>query len=101
MKRPLSTREAKDGETSEVPFVGVKYIACCDCGLTHTHVYFVRKGKIIERVWRNNELTDAMRKRKVKAREIIADKKANAYVIVRKIDQRKKFRRIDMKYEPY
>lgn len=38
-------------------------VACCDCGLTHDAVYEVKGTELIVRVWANDEVTEALRKK--------------------------------------
>lgn len=88
------------GEPRPVPFEGVKLAACCDCGLVHRHTYKVENGKIMETVERDDRATAGIRRGMANRGEIIAERKANVYVIPRRIVQRGKRKRFTATYEP-
>jgi hypothetical protein len=88
------------GDPRPVPFVGVKKVACCDCGLVHRHTYKVWSGKIMETVVRDDRATAGIRRGMANRGDIIAERKANVYVIPRRIVQRRKRKRFTATYEP-
>lgn len=48
----------------------ISYTVCCDCGLTHLEEYTPRKGYIRVRVWRDDDRTAEMRRRKEYAKKL-------------------------------
>lgn len=97
----MKYRQGKDSDVTIVPFEGVRFVGCCDCGLVHTHIYSVENQRIVERVVRNNRATSNMRRAMAKRGEIVAEHEANVYVIMPRIRRRRKRGRLDVKYEPY
>lgn len=93
-------RKGEKGDKSIVPFEGVRLVACCDCGLVHKHVYTVEDKKIVQRTYRDERATAGIRRGMVKRGEIVAERDANVYVILRRIVQRRKPRRFKAIYEP-
>lgn len=77
------------------------YEACCDCGLVHRREISVHKGRIVERVWRDNRRTAAFRRHKVKEQEIGVQPKSNVYVIMPRINAKRRRRRVNIKYDPF
>lgn len=94
-------RKGEKGDKSIVPFEGVRLVACCDCGLVHRHVYAVEDKKIVQRTYRDDRATAGIRRGMAKRGEIVAERDANVYVILRRIVQRRKRRRLTAIYEPY
>lgn len=60
--------QVKDGETHRYHLRKdgrcISYTVCCDCGLTHLEEFAPRKNYIKVRVWRDEDKTAEMRKRK-------------------------------------
>lgn len=78
----------------------VMYEACCDCGLVHRRELSIENGRIVERVWRDDRRTAGIRRGKAKREEIGAVKKSNAYVIILRMNAKKRRRRVTVKYKP-
>ena len=97
----MKYRQGKFGDKSIMPFEGVRMVACCDCGLVHKHVYSVEDEHVVERVYRDNQATAVMRNAKAKRGDIVAERKANVYVIMQRIRRRRKRRKFTVTYEPY
>lgn len=98
----------EDGASRQVPFEGVRFVACCDCGLVHTHTYAVEphptlkgKGVVVERIWRNNRATAQIRRKMARDNDIIAEPKSNVYMIMPRIVHKKRRHKVVAKYEPY
>jgi hypothetical protein len=96
----LKYREGKRGDKSIVPFEGVRMIACCDCGLVHKHIYSVEDKKVVVRTYRDDRATAGIRRAMAKRGDIVAERKANIYVIPRRIVRRRKSKRFTATYEP-
>ena len=97
----MKYRKGIFGDKSIMPFEGVRMVACCDCGLVHKHVYTVENKKIVQRTYRDNRATAGIRRGMVKRGDIIAERKANVYVIMQRIQRKRKRGRLNVKYEPY
>ena len=96
----MKYRHGKKGDKSTIPFEGVRLVACCDCGLVHRHVYTVEGQKIVQRTYRDDRATAGIRRGMGKRGDIVAERKANVYVILRRIVQRRKPKRFNATYEP-
>ena len=58
----------EDGETQHVPMRRRAQIMCCDCGLVHDYVFWMKDGKLFTREWRNERATSAARRHQPKRR---------------------------------
>lgn len=92
--------EDGDGKPRPVPFVGIRFQGCCDCGLVHKHTYEVKDGNIIETVERAERATAMLRRGMVKRGEAMALSESNVYLIARRIVQRKRRKRFTATFEP-
>jgi hypothetical protein len=97
----MKYRKGEWGDKYTVPFEGVRLVACCDCGLVHKYVYTVENKKIVQRVYRDNRATAGLRRGMAKHGDIIAERKANVFVIMLRIRRKRKRGRLNVTYEPY
>lgn len=98
--KTMRYRQAESGDKRQVPFEGMRLVACCGCGLVHRYDYNVEDGKIFETVYEANRETAQQRRRLVKRGEIVANKDGNVYVIFQKIHAKRKSHRFTAVYEP-
>jgi len=99
-KRRIKYHMLDPGEPRELPIGASRMAACCDCGLVHRHDFSLEKGKIVERVYRDQRATAQIRGRMARDGEIIAEPGSNVYVILLRIRANQRPKALRVKYAP-